>query len=217
MNYKSISIPAAVLACFVAAPVFVFGGDAPLNFREDFKETPPETPITREHIATPGLLLGLHGPGGQQVKKSHHKNKEGDPWYVWSGQCKRPWAVSLQPEAYQINISGKGARFRWRTRQQGERQLRLLIKCSGDKWFVSDQSTTDTPDWAEAEFSVADLTWKALDITNIATLESDALPELKNVEAIGFTDLEAGQGSGACSRLDWIEVHGSKVAAAPNK
>ncbi len=212
MNYKSISIPAAALAYFVAAPVFVFGGDAPLIFREDFKEIPPETPITQEHIATHGLLLGLHGPGGQRVKKSHHKNKEGDPWYVWSGQCNEKWAVSLKPKTFRIDLSGAGAGFRWRTKQKGERNLRILIKCPGDEWFVSDQSSGPTPDWTESEFSVAEMTWRPVDITNLSTREPGDAPNLKSIEAIGFTDLEIGKGSGTCSRLDWIEVYGKKIA-----
>ena len=33
-------------------------------------------------------------------------------------------------------------------------------------------------------------------------------PDLSRVEEIGFTDLMAGGGSAACSRLDWIEVYG---------
>jgi hypothetical protein len=37
-------------------------------------------------------------------------------------------------------------------------------------------------------------------------------PDLSNVEEIGFTDLMAGGQSKACSRLDWIEVHGRPVA-----
>ena len=51
-----------------------------LFFREDFKETPPETPITQSHIANPDLILSLHGPGAAQIKKSHHDKPADDPY-----------------------------------------------------------------------------------------------------------------------------------------
>ena len=215
MNHTTIANITAAISCFAAMSWSLYADNrAPLVFHEDFKEIPPATPITQEHIAAEGLQLSLHGPSAGQVKKSHHKNKPSDPWYVWSGQCKDTWALSLRPAAYRIDLSGEGAAFRWRTKQQGGHKLRILIQCFPGNWFVSDQFSTDTPDWTEAEFVVANLTWKALDITNMAIIESTTAPELDSVEAIGFTDLQAGRGSGACSRLDWIEVRGGKVEIA---
>src|SRR5277367_4879897 len=38
-----------------------------LFFREDFRETPPETPVTQAHIANPDLILALYGPGKDGV------------------------------------------------------------------------------------------------------------------------------------------------------
>ena len=32
-------------------------------FREDWKESPPATPITQDHVANPNLVLKLYGPG----------------------------------------------------------------------------------------------------------------------------------------------------------
>jgi hypothetical protein len=50
-------------------------------FREDWAETPPSLPITREHVANPDLTLHLYGPGGDKVKKSHHEEPPLDPYY----------------------------------------------------------------------------------------------------------------------------------------
>ena len=41
-----------------------------LAFREDWKETPAATPVTQAHVANPDLLLTVHGPGADLVKKA---------------------------------------------------------------------------------------------------------------------------------------------------
>ena len=56
-----------------------------LLFREDFKETSPQTPITQDHIAHSDLFLSVHGPGKSGLKKSHHDKPADDADYVWSG------------------------------------------------------------------------------------------------------------------------------------
>ncbi len=61
----------------------------PLFFREDFKENAAATPITQAHVANPDLILGLYGPGADSIRKSHHDRPADDPYYVWSGECKR--------------------------------------------------------------------------------------------------------------------------------
>lgn len=66
-----------------------------LYFREDFRVLPPATPITQEHLANPSLTLHLYGAGAESVKKSHHEEKADDPFYVWSGQCARPWGITI--------------------------------------------------------------------------------------------------------------------------
>ena len=54
---------------------------ARLLFREDWKTTPAELPITQDHVATKDLVLVLHGPGKQGLKKSHHDKPVDDPFY----------------------------------------------------------------------------------------------------------------------------------------
>src|SRR5690606_33660078 len=43
-----------------------------LFFREDWKESEAALPVTQEHVANPNLVLSLHGPGKEGVKKSNH-------------------------------------------------------------------------------------------------------------------------------------------------
>src|SRR6476659_9751516 len=83
-----------------------------LYFREDFRVLPPATPITQEHIANQNLTLHLYGAGAEMVKKSHHEEKADEPFYVWSGQCTRPWAIACRKAGGLADLSGREARFR---------------------------------------------------------------------------------------------------------
>jgi hypothetical protein len=42
--------------------------DPGLFFREDWKEIPPATPVTQEHVANPDLIVTRHGPGQGQLR-----------------------------------------------------------------------------------------------------------------------------------------------------
>jgi hypothetical protein len=110
-----------------------------LFFREDWRETPPETPITQAHVANPDLVLTLHGPGRSGIKKSHHPNPADDPYYVWSGEAEGNWAVSLRHRSRLADLSGL-AKIRWRSKQSGFRQLRVVLKLAEGVWLVSEQS-----------------------------------------------------------------------------
>ena len=179
----------------------------PRAFREDWKETPAATPVTQEHVANPDLVLALHGPGRHGVKKSHHDQPADDPYYIWSGDTTAPWALSLRHRRGPVDLSGP-ARVRWRAKQSGFHELRLIIQVDATHWLVADQSDGASADWREREFSIRNLTWRSLDITRIVEGRPAERPDLAGVLAIGVTDLRAGGGTPASSRLDWIEVYG---------
>jgi hypothetical protein len=176
-----------------------------LVFREDWKETPAATPATQDHVANPDLVLTLHGPGRDSIKKSHHDQPADDPYYIWSGDTKAPWAISLRHRAGPIDLSGR-SRVRWRAKQSGFHELHLIVQIGEQQWLVSDQSDGPSPDWREREFALANLTWRTLDINQIVEGRAVERPNLSKVLAIGVTDLRAGGGTPASSRLDWIEV-----------
>ncbi|MBM3854151.1 MAG: hypothetical protein FJ399_13510 [Verrucomicrobia bacterium] len=96
-----------------------------LFFREDWRETPAATPVTQEHVANPDLLLTRHGPGEAKIKKSHHDQPADDPFYVWSGETTANWALSLRHRHAFVDLTGQ-AKIRWRAKQTGFRQLRLV-------------------------------------------------------------------------------------------
>ena len=192
-----------------------------LVFREDWRTIGAARPITQEHVAHPDLVLALHGPGAGQVKKSHHEQIAGDPYYVWSGKCDGPWALSLRHRGVLIDLS-RGGLVRWRARQSGSRRLRLLLRPEDGPWIVSDRFDGASANWREFEIEVAAAAWWPLDIETITAARPAARPAaarefgigLERVDAIGVTDLMPGDGSGNCSRLDWIEVWGRSVERA---
>lgn len=181
-----------------------------LLLREDWKETPPETPVTQEHVANPDLVLQRHGPGKDGIKKSNHDKPEDDPFYIWSGTCEGNWMLSLRPKDYLIDLTGY-AKIRWRSKQSGFRQLRIVIQLEDESWLVSDLYDDQSKDWRIREFNVSDINWYGLNIEDIRETKHIEAPDLSRVHAIGFTDLMAGGMSSACSRLDWIEVYAVKA------
>lgn len=185
-----------------------------LFFREDWKEIPPAQPVTQAHVANPDLILSLHGPGQEGIRKSHHDQPLDDPYYIWSGECRGDWAVSLRHRTQMVDLTGQ-AKLRWRTKQAGFRRLHIILKLASGTWLVSDQADDASKDWREREFNFADIHWRRLDIEKV--IEGDWIenPDLSRVEEIGFTDLMAGGGSLACSRLDWIEVYGRGCNGRP--
>jgi hypothetical protein len=184
-----------------------------LLFREDFKETPAETPITQGHIAGADLVLSVHGPGKSGIKKSHHDKPADDPYYVWSGTANGNWAVTLRHSKLTADLTGL-AKIRWRSKQTGFRCLRVILKTTNGRWLVSDFADGPSNDWRESEVPLANIRWRALDIEKIIEGRWVGKPDLAHIDEIGFTDLMTGGGSDACSRLDWIEVWATRVPRA---
>lgn len=176
-----------------------------LLFREDWRETPAAIPVTQEHVSNPELVLTRHGPGEAKIKKSHHDQPADDPFYIWSGEAGANWAISLRPPRL-MDLTGQ-AKVRWRAKQTGFRQLRIILKLANGKWLVSDESDSDSTDWRVREFNVADIRWRALDIVKVVEGRWEPTPDLSRVAEIGCTDLMVGGGTPASSRLDWIEVY----------
>lgn len=200
------------LAIFWLASVALAGAqERPgLLFREDWKETPEALPVTQEHVANPDIVVSRHGPAEALIKKSHHDRPADDPYYIWSGECDRAWAISLRHKAARIDLTGQ-AKIRWRAKQSGFRQLRVIVRLADGTWLVSDQFDDAATDWRVREFNVADLRWRVLNIAKVTEGKWVTAPDLGKVEEIGWTDLMPGGGTPASSRVDWIEVHARAV------
>lgn len=181
-----------------------------LFFHEDWKEIPAEIPLNQRHVENPDLTVQLYGMGRDSLKKSNHEKPVDDPYYIWSGLCLDNWMVSLKHRTKNVDLTGF-AKIKMRTKQVGLRELRITLKLADGSWLVSDQFAGPSKDWKVSEFNVQDIIWHTLDPERITETGVAKNPDISNVEEIGFTDLMAGGQSNACSRLDWIEVHGKSV------
>lgn len=183
-----------------------------LFFREDFKEIPAEIPVNQNHIANEDLILTHYGNGQDSLKKSHHAKPLDDPYYLWSGLCLDTWAVTFKHKKAFADLSAY-AKIKWRTKQAGFHELRIILKLSDGTWLVSDQSDGLSKDWRIREFNLNDINWWLLDIEILKEIKPVTFNQLDltKVDEIGFTDLMKGGMSNACSRLDWIEVYAEPV------
>jgi len=181
-----------------------------LFFREDWKEIPAATPVTKDHVFNKNLIMNLYGPGCDSIKKSHHDQPVDDPYYIWSGLCLGNWALTLKNKASYADLS-QFAKIVWRSKQSGLRSLHIILKLANGTWLVSDQCDGQSKDWRIHEFNLADINWYLLDIRSVVEGAPVNNPDLSKVDEIGFTDLMRGGQSIACSRLDWIEVYGKAV------
>lgn len=200
-----------LLILLLSLPIAMYAQDRPgIYFREDFKESPAEIPVTQDHVAHPDLIISLYGPGAEVIKKSHHDTPADDPYYIWSGLCSGNWAVTLKHKSRYVDLSQNG-KIRWRSRQSGFRELRIILKLADGNWIVSSLADGPSGDWRIAEFNISDIQWMSLDIDNILEKKWIINPDLTKVDEIGWTDLMRGGGTDASSRLDWIEVDGYTV------
>lgn len=181
-----------------------------LFFREDWRETPPATPITQEHVANQDLILNLYGTDTDNIRKSNHDKPADDPFYVWSGRSEENWAVTLKNNESQVDLTER-ASIKWRTKQSGMRCLYPILKLADGQWLIGDQCNGQSNDWRVTEFIIDDLKWRSLNIKQLIEGRLVEDPDLSRVTEVGFTDLMRGGGSRASSRLDWIEVYGKTV------
>ncbi|MDD4109078.1 MAG: hypothetical protein PHH93_10205 [Prolixibacteraceae bacterium] len=201
-----------LIICLTAASQ-IFGQSSyrpGLLFREDWKETPAEIPLSQKHVDNPDLFVQLYGPGKDSLKKSNHERPVDDPFYVWSGLCTGNWLISLKHKDFNVDLTGF-SKILWRSKQAGLRQLRIALKKSDGTWLVSDQCDGSSKDWRIKEFNLQDIKWYKLDIDLVVEKGPAESPDLSDIEEIGFTDLMPGGQSASCSRLDWIEVYGNPV------
>lgn len=199
---------ALLFAVLLSAPASAQEGNItkpPLFLREDWKEIPAETPVTQAHVLNSDLVLGLHGPGKDMIKKSHHDQPLDDPFYIWSGQCEGTWAVTLTWRGASADLT-RGS-VRWRTKNF-DRTTRVIVGLRNGTWLVSTRGTGETPDWHEFTVELEGMGWRKLDIDSVTAGDTVENPDLSQVVSIGFTDLDRGGQSASCLRLDWIEVYG---------
>jgi hypothetical protein len=232
MNTKRVLLLSAMLSLAVCTEVFsqrasnnpagnTFGRAANLAdsrpgllFREDFKEGPLAQPLAPDEVSNPNLTFSLYGPGKDTLRKSHHDTPKDDPFYIFTGSCTAHCAMTLRDKQNLLDLSGY-SKVRWRTKQSGFHQLRVILKLADGKWLISESAVGPSEDWQITDFVLYGARWLSFDPNLILELTSPAVehPDLSRVDEIGFTDLSIGNGlaSGGASRIDWIEVYGRAI------
>jgi hypothetical protein len=209
-NFSKLVLIFTVLFPFRPSPLMA-QESSDLLFREDWKEIPAETPITHEHLQHERLKLHLFGDAKENLKKSHHPEIPNDPFYIWSGLCENTWAMAFSHNDMAFDLSGQASKIVWRSKQSGFRILRIILELNDGTWIIAEQGSAASEDWETSTFTFSDLNWRKLDMNGIHETQVMETPDLSHVLKVGVTDGMRGGISQACSRLDWIEVHGSPV------
>lgn len=179
-----------------------------LLFREDWKESPAEIPVSQDHLSNGDLILHLYGAAKDHLKKSNHPEIPNDPYYIWSGLCEGNWAMAFSHADDVLDL--REGTVKWLSRQSGFRVLRVLLELADGTWIVSEAGSGYTEDWEESEFQLNKTKWRKVNMEGITEGPWIDKPDLSAVKKVGVTDLMSGGGTPASSRLDWIAVYGRK-------
>ena len=197
-----------------------------LFFREAWRQTGPERPVTPEVVTNPNLELKLYGASARETQIAPNSpNPRNDPPNLWTGVCTTPVAATLRDKNNYVDLTGR-AKIRWATRSAGFHVVRPVLKLADGTWLVGDRTDGDgsTENFLETEFSIAAVRWLKLDIDKVVTVHAErnqapetgrwvAKPDLSKVDEIGFADLMPGSGHGwgGFVNVGRIEVYGTAV------
>jgi len=191
---------------------------APLFFKETWKDSTANVPMTQAFVLNPDLQLNMYGAG----KEDFNVTNEGNVPHIWTGLCASSCALTLSHHDSLVDLTGK-AKIRWFTKTSGFHEIRPVLKLADGTWLIGDHVDANTFDYHESEFYLSEVRWLKLDMPKVQTKGTllDKV-DLSKVEAVGFADLTpgSGHGTGGYSDVGWIEVYGKPVkrdgAAQPN-
>ncbi len=181
----------------------------PLLFKEEWKRTPENVPLSQELVSNPALQLTVYGAAPEV-------NSEGGTPHVWTGLCTPACAVTLKLKDSYADLSGK-ARIKWYSKTSGFHEIRPLVKLADGTLLAGDFVDAYTFDYRTVEFYLAEVRWLKLDEATLTGKGQllDAV-DLGKVDEVGFVDLMpgSGHGFGGFSNVGWIEVYGKAVERA---
>ena len=195
----------------------------PVAFKEDWMDPTPGQPVDYKdtnldaHLQNKNLTMVRYGIGAKDVIYDRHISPKDDPGYIWLGACADgPCVITIKDKNDYLDLSNPMSKVVWRTRQGGFRELRLVLKLTDGSFLISDRYAGPAEDWNISEILIADVKWRKLVIQPPTRIYEEAkvdTPNLSRIDEIGFTDLMVGGPSffGGTSRVDWIEVHATKV------
>jgi hypothetical protein len=182
---------------------------APLFFKETWKDSSANVPMTQDFVVNPDLKLHMYGAGPEDF----HVTNEGNTPHIWNGLCVSSCVLTLSHKESYVDLTGK-AKIRWYTKTSGFHEVRPVLKLADGTWLIGDHFDANTFDYHESEFYLSEVRWLKLDMPKVQT-KGDLLAkvDLSKVDEIGFGDLTpgSGHGSGGYSDVAWIEVYGKPV------
>jgi hypothetical protein len=125
----------------------------PLFFKEAWKESPGNIPLTQDAVTNPDLVLTQYGPGN---KDDFGITSEGNMNHVWTGLCNSACAVTLKHKANFVDLTGK-ARMKWAVKTSGFHEVRPVVKLADGTYLIGDHTDSSTLDYRESEFYFAEL------------------------------------------------------------
>ena len=214
----------ALIVTGLASGVFAQGANQerpPLFLSESWRAlaAPPDDhgawPASQQGVASPNLQLTLHGTSGKEIQLVNVRGSADlYPLNLWTGTTTSPSAATLRDRNNFVDLTSPFAKIRWNVRTSGFHQVRPVVKLADGTWLVGDRATGPSLDFNEADVSIADLHWLALDIDRVVTVGNWVEhPDLSKVDEVGFADLMPGSGHGAGGYVNVgrIEVYGEAV------
>jgi hypothetical protein len=181
----------------------------PLFFRESWKESVENVPVTQDFVLNPDLVLHQYGEGSDNFGVTN----EGGLAHIWTGNCVSTCALTLSSKSSLVDLGGK-ARIRWSIKTSGFHEVRPVLGLADGTWLIGDRADAFTFEFHESEIFLGEVRWLKLDMPMVrtkGTLLTDV--DLSQVSEIGFADLTpgSGHGLGGFSDIGWIEVYGKAV------
>src|SRR5436190_5008646 len=137
----------------------------PLFFKEAWKESTGNTPLTQDAVTNPDLVLTQYGPGN---KDDFGITSEGNMNHVWTGLCNSACAVTLKHKASFVDLTGK-ARMKWAVKTSGFHEVRPVVKLADGTYLIGDHVDASPFDYRESEFYFSEVHWLKAEMPKVLT------------------------------------------------
>jgi hypothetical protein len=192
---------------------------AKLALVAEWKSSEKRHPTSQTDLLTPNVIMHTYGQKGALLLSVI----AGQSPLVWNGMCASICTLTVEAKDHTIDLTGP-AHIKWLYRATEFHEVRPVLKLVDGTWLVGDHVDGEASDFHISDIVVADVRWKALDVSTLADnaeyTESSGpgltwvdKPDLSKVEEIGWTDLTIGNGRGTAGwvYVGKIEVFGKLV------
>jgi len=212
-----------IVAIVVLAAGFIHQQTEPAKhlFHEAWTRAPMAQPMVQDNLGNQHLTLHIYG-NASEIRKAFHPDED----YTYTGETTTNWAITVSDKTAFWDLARDG-RIRLQTRNSGYRFLHIVIKTANGRYYVSEEGSGESTAWIETDYTLGDLHWRNLLMTDTPTNASNrrapdpkripiiptskATPDLSRVDEVGFSDLTAGGWIPATSRVKSFDLWGRTV------